>query len=121
MYKDEELDHRKRRRQDRHDPLKSHKPEQVKSNIGTGGKLAVGYQQALLASLPGGVSGLAGTKDKIAAFKVEDPREEILKYAKIAAEDPHYVMPAYSQSQPQVAAGKHLAPTVDSDDEEPSK
>jgi len=118
MYKDEELDHRKRRRKERHDPLKSHKPEYVKSALGTGGKLQVGYQQALLASMSGGVSGLGGTKDKIAAFKVEDPREEILKYAKIAAEDPHFVTPAYAKSQPQVTAGQHLAKTVDSDDEE---
>ena len=118
MFRDEEQDHRKRRREERRDPLKSHKPELVKSRVGTGGKLQVGYQQALLASLPGGVSGLAGTKDKIAAFKTEDPREEILKYAKLAAEDPHYVTPAYAQSQPQVMTGQHLAKTVDSDDED---
>jgi len=118
MFKDEEQDHRKRRRQERNDPLKSHKPEHVKSNLGTGGKLQVGYRQALLASMAGGVSGLGGTKDKIAAFQVEDPREEILKYAKLAAEDPHYVTPAYAHNQPQVTEGKHLAKTVDSDDEE---
>jgi WD repeat-containing protein 70 len=68
--------------------------------------------------MPGGISGLGGTKDKIAAFKTEDPREEILKYAKLAAEDPFFVAPAYAQTQPQVAAGAHLAKTVDSDDEE---
>ena len=80
MFQDEELDHRKRRRGDRKDPLKSKKPETVKgTGPGTGGKLAVGYQQALLASLSGGVSGLAGTKDKIAAFLSEDPREALLK------------------------------------------
>ena len=79
MFKDEQLDHRKRRREDRRDPLRSQKPELVKTGPGTGGRLSVGYQQALLASLPGGVSGLAGTKDKIEAFKVEDAREEILK------------------------------------------
>ena len=118
MFKDEEKDHRKRRREERKDPLKSHKPEQVKSGPGTGGKLSVNYQQALLASLPGGVSGLSGTKDKIAAFKVEDPREEILKYAKLAAEDPHFVSPAYAVNQPEVLTGTHLAKTVDSDDEE---
>ena len=124
MFKDQEMDHRKRRREERRDPLKSQKPEFVKGGnnaVGVGGKRAIGYQQALLASLPGGVSGLAGTKDKIAAFKVEDPREEILKYAKIAAEDPHFVSPAYATNQPQVAAGTHLAKTVDSDDEEEGK
>ena len=65
----------------------------------------------------GGVSGLAGTKDKIAAFQVEDPREAILKYAKIAEEDPHFVTPAYANNQPQTLTGAHLAKTVDSDDE----
>ena len=118
MFKDEEADHRKRRRQERRDPLRSQKPEVVKTGPGTGGKLSVGHQQALLASMSGGVSGLTGTKDKIAAFKVEDPREEILKYAKIAAEDPHYVTPAYAVNQPATLSGAHLAATVDSDDEE---
>merc|ERR1719152_616522 len=85
MFKDEEQDHRKRRREERKDPLKSNKPEHVKTGPGTGGRLSTNYQQALLASLPGGVSGLAGTKDKIAAFKVEDPREEILKCVQTTA------------------------------------
>ena len=44
---------------------------------GTGGKLAIGNQQALLSTMSGGVSGLGGTKDKIAMFKAEDPREEV--------------------------------------------
>ena len=44
--------------------------------------------------------------------------EEILKYAKVAAEDPHFVSPAYAVNQPQVAAGTHLAKTVDSDEDE---
>jgi hypothetical protein len=126
MYKDEELNHRKKRRQDRNDPLKSRKPEQITSGPSTGGTLKVGYQQALLASLPGGVSGLSGTKDKIAAFEHEDPREEILKYAKIAEEQPLYVTPAYGTkdgggNQPQVAAGTHLAATVDEEEEEEEK
>jgi len=118
MFKDEQLDHRKRRREDRRDPLRSQKPELVKTGPGTGGRLSVGYQQALLASLPGGVSGLAGTKDKIEAFKVEDAREEILKYAKLAEEDPHFVTPAYAVNQPATLSGAHLAKTVDSEDDE---
>lgn len=121
MFKDEEKDHRKRRREERKDPLKSRKPDQVMNGPGTGGRLATNYQQALLASLSGGVSGLSGTKDKIAAFKVEDPREELLKYAKIAEEDPHFVTPAYATNQPAVVTGAHLANTVDSDDEEDKK
>ena len=30
--------------------------------------------------MSGGISGLGGTKDKIAMFHTEDPREELLKY-----------------------------------------
>ncbi len=88
------------------------------SGPGTGGKLNVGYQQALLASLSGGISGLGGTKDKIAMFKSEDPREELLKYAKLAEEDPIFVTPAYKTNQPQTVAGTHLAKNVDPDDDE---
>lgn len=57
------------------------------------------------------------TKDKIAAFKVEDPREELLKYDKLAREDPIFVTPAYAVNQPQTLTGQHLAKTVDEDDE----
>ena len=54
------------------------------------------------------------------------PREEILKYAKIAEEQPLYVTPAYGTkdgggNQPQVAAGTHLAATVDEEEEEEEK
>ena len=30
----------------------------------------------------------------------EDPREALLKYAKVASEDPYWVSPAYAQTQP---------------------
>ena len=56
MFKDDEalVDHRKRRRDDRKDPLKSQKPEFVKGGPrGLGGHLAVNHQQALLATLQG--------------------------------------------------------------------
>ncbi len=75
---------------------------------GTGGRLQVGYQQALLKVLH---------KDKHDAFRSEDPREEILKYAKVAEENPYYVTTAYVDNQPDTVAGKHLAKTVDPDDE----
>ncbi len=117
LFKDENIDHRKRRRQERNDPLKSRKPEQVTTGPSTGGKLQVGYQQALLATLDGGVSGLTGTKSKIAKFKTEDPREELLKYAKVCEEEPLYVNPAYAASDPKLAKGQHLANEVYSDDE----
>ena len=117
MFRDDNLDHKRKRRMERNDPLKSKKPEQVMSGPGTGGKLNVGYQQALLASLSGGVSGLGGTKDKIAMYQNEDPREELLKYAKLAEEDPLYVTPAYAANQPQTLTGTHLATNVDPDDD----
>ena len=68
--------------------------------------------------MSGGVSGLGGTKEKIAMFKAEDPREEILKYAKIAEEEPLFVTPVYNKNQPQVAAKTHLAKTVDPNEDE---
>jgi len=100
MFREENEDHRKRRRLDRKDPLKSRKPEQVLAGPSTGGKLSVSYQQALLASMSGGISGLGGTKDKIEMFKNEDPREELLKYAQMAEENPVFVSPAYAINQP---------------------
>ena len=48
MFKDEEVDHRKRRREERRDPLKSHKPELVRNGPGTGGRYQVGYPHAWL-------------------------------------------------------------------------
>ena len=47
-----------------------------------------------------GTSGLTGTKDKIAAFQNEDPREELLKYAKLSKDDPMFLGAAYAKSQP---------------------
>ncbi|EOD05170.1 hypothetical protein EMIHUDRAFT_453702 [Emiliania huxleyi CCMP1516] len=122
MYREENDDHRKKRQKDRADPLKSRKPEQVLTGPGHNGKLSVGYQQALLATMSGGTSGLTGTKDKIAAFQNEDPREELLKYAKIAEEQPLYVTPAYSHNQPTGAdptAGTYpkFAKTVEAEEE----
>mmetsp|Transcript_48613 Transcript_48613/g.105396 ORF Transcript_48613/g.105396 Transcript_48613/m.105396 type:complete len:482 (-) Transcript_48613:434-1879(-) len=121
MFKEDNEDHRKKRRMDRKDPLKSRLPEQVFSGPGTGGKLNKSYQQSLLASLHGGISGLGGTKDKIEMFRNEDPREELLKYAKMAEENPVFVTPAYAVNQPDTLKGAHLAKTVESDEEEEEK
>lgn len=41
----------------------------------------------------------------------EDPREAILKYAEVAVNDPKFIAPAYSQTQPETIFAK-------SDDEE---
>ena len=89
----------------------SSRDSQVFSGPGQGGKLNIGFQQAALATMHGGISGLGGTKDKIAMFKAEDPREELLKYEKLAREDPIFVTPAYAVNQPQTLTGQHLAKT----------
>ena len=34
----------------------------------------------------------------------EDPREALLKYAKVAESDPYWISPAYSQTQPKVSS-----------------
>jgi WD repeat-containing protein 70 len=38
---------------------------------------------------------------KVSEIK-EDPREALLKYAQKASEDPYWITPAYSQTQPKV-------------------
>lgn len=43
----------------------------------------------------------------------EDPREAILKYADVAAEDPKFIAPAYAQTQPKPVFAKS-----DSEDED---
>lgn len=43
----------------------------------------------------------------------EDPREAILKYADVAANDPKYIAPAYASTQPETVFAKS-----DSDEEE---
>lgn len=40
---------------------------------------------------------------KVSTVK-EDPREALLKYAKVAESDPYWISPAYSQTQPKVSS-----------------
>lgn len=47
----------------------------------------------------------------------EDPREAILKYAEVAAKDPKFIAPAYSQTQPQPIFAKSDDENEDEDQE----
>ncbi|XP_019859155.1 PREDICTED: WD repeat-containing protein 70-like [Amphimedon queenslandica] len=113
MFRDEEMKTLKRQRQkERKDPILSHKPALPVTGKGVDGRVA-----------SGGDSSIGAYMRKMVALekavdKDEDPREALLKYAKISEENPMYVNPAYKKTQPvpvfQEGGGG------DSDDEENS-
>ncbi|XP_007244860.3 WD repeat-containing protein 70 [Astyanax mexicanus] len=83
---------RKQLEKDRLDPMKSHKPEPPVSGPGRGGRVAA----------HGGTLSSYIVKN-IALDKTDDsnPREAILRHARDAAENPYWVAPAYTQTQPE--------------------
>ncbi|XP_071321563.1 WD repeat-containing protein 70 isoform X3 [Trachinotus anak] len=83
---------RKQLEKDRLDPKKSHKPEPPVSGPGRGGRVAA----------HGGTLSSFIVKN-IALDKTDDsnPREAILRHAKEASENPYWVAPAYTQTQPE--------------------
>uniref|UniRef100_A0A3B4XTS0 WD repeat-containing protein 70 n=1 Tax=Seriola lalandi dorsalis TaxID=1841481 RepID=A0A3B4XTS0_SERLL len=83
---------RKQLEKDRLDPKKSHKPEPPVSGPGRGGRVAA----------HGGTLSSFIVKN-IALDKTDDsnPREAILRHAKDASENPYWVAPAYTQTQPE--------------------
>jgi hypothetical protein len=84
------------RAKDRRDPVKSHRPElPLTGNTGAGGRLA-SHGSTLSSYI---VKNIA--LQKVSAVK-EDPREALLKYAKVSASDPYWVSPAYAKTQPKV-------------------
>ena len=84
------------RAKDRRDPVKSHRPElPLTGSTGAGGRIA--SHGSTLSSFI--VKNIA--LQKVGEVK-EDPREALLKHAKAAEEDPYWVTPAYSQTQPKV-------------------
>ncbi|XP_071468781.1 WD repeat-containing protein 70 isoform X3 [Marmota flaviventris] len=95
---------RKQLEKDRLDPLKSHKPEPPVAGPGRGGR--VGTHGGTLSSY---------IVKNIALDKTDDsnPREAILRHAKAAEDNPYWVSPAYSKTQP-----KTMFAQVESDDEE---
>ncbi|XP_035523698.1 WD repeat-containing protein 70 [Morone saxatilis] len=82
---------RKQLEKDRLDPKKSHKPEPPVSGPGRGGRVAA----------HGGTLSSFIVKN-IALDKTDDsnPREAILRHAKEASDNPYWVAPAYTVTQP---------------------
>ncbi|XP_021279510.1 WD repeat-containing protein 70 [Herrania umbratica] len=89
------------------DPIKSHKPELPITGPGYGGRVGASKGSLLTQYLlkQGGM-----IKE---TWMEEDPREAILKYADVAANDPKFIAPAYAQTQPEPVFAKS-----DSEDEE---
>ncbi|XP_073333982.1 WD repeat-containing protein 70 [Pagrus major] len=83
---------RKQLEKDRLDPKKSHKPEPPVSGPGRGGRVAA----------HGGTLSSFIVKN-IALDKTDDsnPREAILRHAKEASDNPYWVAPAYTVTQPE--------------------
>ncbi|XP_038202750.1 WD repeat-containing protein 70-like [Arvicola amphibius] len=94
---------RKQLERDRLDPLKSHKPEPPVAGPGHGGR--VGAHGGTLSSYILKNIALDRTDDR-------NPREAILRHAKAAEENPYWISPAYSKTQP-----KTVFAQVESDDE----
>jgi len=78
----------------RKDPVKSHRPQlPLPGNTGMEGR--IGAHGSTLSSYI--VKNIA--LQKVSRAK-EDPREALLKYAKVAESDPYWVAPAYKETQP---------------------
>ncbi|XP_046992988.1 gastrulation defective protein 1 homolog [Schistocerca americana] len=83
---------RKQMEKDRHDPVKSRRPD-LPISSGQGGRVAQS----------GGTLSSYVIRNLGLSKRVEDdqdPREAILRFAKEAAENPYWVSPAYSKTQP---------------------
>lgn len=83
---------RKQLEKDRLDPKKSHKPEPPVSGPGRGGRVAA----------HGGTLSSFIVKN-IALDKTDDsnPRQAILRHAQEASDNPYWVAPAYTLTQPE--------------------
>ncbi|XP_058453185.1 gastrulation defective protein 1 homolog [Malaya genurostris] len=97
--------HRKKLEKDRMDPVKSKRPD-LPITSGQGGRVASS----------GGTLSSYVIRNLGLSKRVEDdqdPREAILKYAKEAAENPYWIAPAYTKTQPK--------PIFNNEDEPDSK
>ncbi|XP_065648647.1 WD repeat-containing protein 70 [Hydra vulgaris] len=75
----------------RADPIASHKPEApLGLSHGVGGRMKEGMS----------LTGFVIKNIALAKADTANPREAILKHAKAAAEDPFWIAPAYSKTQP---------------------
>jgi len=91
MFRDEKVRSKKRKLEKlRKDPVASHKPQLPVSGQGKGGRIggADNFTHQVMKSL---------NKD---TTRDEDPREALLKYAKLAEEDPMFFSSAYKDTQP---------------------
>eukprot|EP01027_Heterolobosea_sp_BB2_P016737 GEZU01023785.1.p1 GENE.GEZU01023785.1~~GEZU01023785.1.p1 ORF type:complete len:461 (+),score=97.33 GEZU01023785.1:441-1823(+) len=87
----EEKSAKKQREKARKDPKLSRRPETaVTAGPGYGGRVGESMTHILMKDL--------GVTKK--TFRDEDPREAILKYAKVAEEKPYFIAPAYKATQP---------------------
>ncbi|KAF8794259.1 WD repeat-containing protein 70-like [Argiope bruennichi] len=84
---------KKQMEKDRKDPLKSQRPDLPVTGPGQGGRIASAGN-----TLSSFIVRNLGLKKKV--DDTLDPREAILKYAKDAEENPYWVTPAYSKTQP---------------------
>ncbi|GAB6022136.1 WD repeat-containing protein 70 [Chamberlinius hualienensis] len=98
---------RKRMEKDRKDPIKSRRPDLPVTGPGQGGRLA-----AAGGTLSSYIIRNLGLKKRVEDD--QDPREAILKFAKDAAENPYWIAPAYTKTQP-----KAVFHTAEGGDEEP--
>ncbi|GFT05712.1 WD repeat-containing protein 70 [Nephila pilipes] len=85
---------KKQMEKDRKDPLRSQRPDLPVTGPGQGGRLASAGN-----TLSSFIVRNLGLKKKV--DDTVNPRDAILKYAKEAAENPYWVTPAYSQTQPE--------------------
>ncbi|KAG7499061.1 WD repeat-containing protein 70 [Solea senegalensis] len=99
---------RKQLEKDRLDPKKSHKPEPPVSGPGRGGRVAA----------HGGTLSSFIVKN-IALDKTDDsnPRAAILRHAKEASENPYWVAPAYTQTQPEPVFAEESEEDEEANDE----
>uniref|UniRef100_A0A2P2I4G1 WD repeat-containing protein 70-like n=1 Tax=Hirondellea gigas TaxID=1518452 RepID=A0A2P2I4G1_9CRUS len=86
---------RKLELRDRKDPVKSHQPDLPLGNAGTGGRVSAGGS-----TLSSYIIRNLGLQNKKIEDDEGDPREALLKYDKLAKEDPYWVSPAYAVTQP---------------------
>ena len=86
---------RKLEMRDRKDPVKSHRPELPLGSSGTGGRVSAGGS-----TLSSYIIRSLGLQNKQIEDDEGDPREALLKFDKLAKEDPYWVSPAYAATQP---------------------
>lgn len=93
----------------RPDPIATKRPELPPIyGPGKGGKIGTSISQHILKHfIPDRSRGMVYSFN----FVDDDPREALLKYAKIAEEDPKFVTPAYTKTQPKPIFAKPAADT----------